>query len=573
MALSDLLAKIVYPKKATARFKRLDGYRRAFDGTLFDVLRYSFETETNGTSDIPIRERRPSIYYNIFKLLVDETSSLTFGEAHAPSIRVNMDKDSKPEESADVHTALELLVETLHLDSLMIKAMNLGATGSLLLVLRALPDKSPFVEFVEGQYCRPYFDPEDPRKISRVDQVYPVTAEDLDLAGYEGKYEPDKLYYIKITYDKTGKRASLPMEAKRYDSLGEKDEEGNVIQWRPDEDRSWANPFEFIPVLWVKNLDLKQGVDGSPTVNDEVISISIEISYMLSQSGRGYKYTADPIMMMKDGGLRTMIPLGGSDDDGESDTFFRSPAKVLRLSGDGADAKMLEISAQGLKASDEHVAILREYALELASGMKSESKDTGGMQSGKALEMLHAALVWLVEKFRTSYGEMCFLPLVQMIVKGIANGDLNVEDIDTSSLNDKLLLRLAWPEWSTPTGGDMQAEMAALATGVGSTPAFPVPFITVEMAGQKAASILGFGDQNRAAAQVLMAHEENPPLTARDAHEADQKNEKQKIANDHENNKLVTKGKIENDKAITQGKIANDAHIAKAKASSTSKGS
>jgi len=505
-----------YPKGTSERFKRMDALSKLQDDSIYDILPHPFEKEENGVNNpIPLHERRPNVRYMLPKIIVDHTSSLTFGDAHAPAVRIaEPSEDMDPKALANKHEQFERIIEALELDAVMIEAMKLGAVGSVAVILRVLDDGYPWLDIIEGKYCIPHFDVKDPRKLVQLDQIYSVTAEDLRLAGYKGDYKPDKIYYIKITYTTTRTVVSMPLVKERYERLGEKDDDQKVIVWVKDEERSYSNPLSFMPVVWIRNLPCRTAIDGDSTFGC-VADFTIQISYLLSQIGRGYYYTADPILAEESSQLSTGIPLAGTDPDVDTE-IRRSPARMLKVDG---KVSVLEISGEGLRGASEHVKMLREYALEVLSGMKSDSDNSKGVQSGRALHYLHQALVWLAEKFRVSYGTRGYLAVLRMVFQGIADGDIVIPNVEIDEVDPKVPLRLVWPQWSTPSGADMLAEITALATAAGSTPQFPVKILPISVIAQKAASVVGISDQNRVAAELEAEMEEKPPLTAADAND------------------------------------------------------
>lgn len=511
-----------YPKGTSDRYIKLDMYQKLLEDTIYDVLPFPFQQEENGPGNyIDLLKRRPAVLYNMPKIIVQQTASLTFGEAHAPAVRVaDTDAEQDPEGVTKTHETFEQVIELIDLDAVMLEAMIRGSVGSVAIVLRKLPDDTPYLEIIDGKFCTPFFDPEDPRKLKQLDYVYHVTAEDLRLAGYAGNYDPSKTYFIKVTYTKALTLVSLPLEQKKYEKLGEEDtaEDGTkyIVRWEKDTERSYDNPFSFLPVHYIRNLERRGGIDGECTF-DCVKDATIEISYLLSQIGRGYRYTADPFMIETEGNIATTIPIGGPDPAAQGDTVNRvkSPARTLKIPA-GGDAKYLEITAGGLEGAGKHITMLREYALEVLQGMKSEAKDEGGTQSGRALHLMHQALVWLVERFRTAYGQRGYLPVLRMVFTALQEGTCSLPDIDTGVLDPNQPLRLMWPPWSTPSGDDMKAELEALSIAAGSTNSFPKAILPDGVIAQKAAAIIGISDQSRVAAQLMSAQKANPPVTPRD---------------------------------------------------------
>lgn len=514
----------VYPKGTSERFIRLDMYQKLLEDTIYECLNFPFSQEENGPGNyIDLLKRRPAVIYNMPKIIVQQTASLTFGEAHAPAVRVaNTDAEADPDAVTRTHETFEQVIELIDLDAVMLEAMIRGSIGSVVVVLRKLPDETPYLELIDGKFCTPFFDPEDPRKLVQLDQVYAVSAEDLRLAGYGVNFDSSKTYFIKITYTNTQVLVSLPLEQKKYEKLGEKEMDENGVEvtvtWQKDDARSYDNPFSFMPVLWIRNLERRGSIDGECTF-DCIKDTTVEISYLLSQIGRGYRYTADPFMIQTEGNIATTIPIGGPDPAAQGDgskSMVKSPARVLSIPA-GGDAKYLEITAGGLEGAGKHITMLREYALEVIQGMKSEAKDEGGTQSGRALHLMHQALVWLVERFRTAYGQRGYLPVLRMVFTALQEGAVTLPNIDTSVLSPDQPLRLMWPPWSTPSGNDMKAELEALSIAAGSTNNFPKAILPDGVIAQKAAAIIGISDQSRVAAQLMKAQQDNPPVTPRDS--------------------------------------------------------
>lgn len=538
MAFSDFVKlwkdSDTYPKTISDRYVELDVRQRLLDGSIYDVLQYSFEQEeTTNRKHIPILKRRPSTPYNLAKIIVDQSSSLTFGEQHAPSVRLVSDDDSESQDTQNTedlkkHKLFEKIVEESELESVMLEAMRKGSVGSVAIVLHRLPDGMPWLDVIESKYCTPYFDPADPRKLKKMVQVYPISAEGLDLAGYEGAFDPDETYWLMVTYTEQLEARALPMPQKRYEKLGQEDDDGTIISWEPDTERSKVNPFNFMNVLWIRNLEERRAIDGDSTFR-EIADMSIAITYAISQINRGFRYTADPLMAIEEGELANAMPMGNymGSPNGDND-IVKSPARVLKIPR-GGNIKVLEIAGDGLKASAEFVRLLREYALEVVSGLKSDQQHAGGVQSGKAINALEKALHWLVSRFRTSYGKRGYLVLLKMIIRGLVEGTLAIPGVDVHMLDVNTSLRLLWPKDSLPEGADLLATVTALNMAAGGSAQTPVQLIATPAATQATAEVFGITDTNRAVADVAQERGDKPQTRPQDV--AQSTIEQQKILN------------------------------------------
>ena len=522
MAFSELKARWAgtYPKGTPTRFKDLDAFDKMLHGELYDVLPHPFDKEEEGGRTIKLRERRPSVQISMAKVITDQTSSLLFGEAHAPHIRYwiqNAVGSETPEQLA-TQDAIDKIVFASEAVSIMLEAVKKGATGSCAVILYAMPDKTPWLDVVEGKFCTPVFDPRDPRRLTSLNREYPLIGKELYALGYdEEKYGAKKTYWMRIDLNADAETWMLPLTNERYQALGENDPDahGQKIRWIKDEERTYVHPFNFVPAVWIRNMGERRAIDG-PCTFEAIVDLQIELDYTVSQAGRGYHYTADPMMVLMEGLLGDMDPMGGMNElDSEDATVAidKSPARALTVSN-GGDAKMLEITGQGLTGALAYARLIREYAFEVLSGNKADQDDkTGGPQSGKALEVLTQALVWLVEVLRTPFGQRGFLPLVKMMLQALKDGALVLDDINIDKVDPSMPMRIFWPEWYRPQGQDLMNALTGLVTAAGGSTSMPKQIIPLEVAAREAAMLLNEPDPNECVRQVLI---ENPPAEQND---------------------------------------------------------
>lgn len=511
-----------YPKGTSERFKDLDALDKMLAQQFYDILPHPFDKEEEGGKHIPISNRRPSVQVSLPKVIVNQTSALLFGEAHAPHIRYWIDAQTGSETPEQLATqdAIEKLVYASEAISIMMEAVKKGSTGSCAIVMYALPDGSPYLDVVEGKTCQPVFNPRDPRELLALHRVYPVHGRDLYDLGYsEEDYKAGDVYWMRIELTKTEEVWMYPLPNDKYQSLGADDPAlpGQKIHWSRDEERSSRHGFGFTPAVWIRNMGERRQIDG-PCTFEAIVDIQVELDYTISMAGRGYHYTADPMLALIDGDMADLLPAGGDSEldgggegDGGSVAITKSPARALSIAH-GGDAKMLEITGKGLEGSLNYARLLREYAFEVLSGNKADQDHTkgGNAQSGRALEVLTQALVWLVEELRTPYGLRGYLPLVKMMLVALKNGDLELPDVKVEAINPALPLRLFWPEWYRPIGQELMNHIEALVTAAGGTSKVGVQIIPIEVAAREAAMILNEPDPNETVRQLL---KENPVET------------------------------------------------------------
>lgn len=429
-----LAEKIPRDSDLPERTWQLQVLRAVLEGTIYDGLRHSFQTErTSGGEYIPLRDRRPSVRYNLCHMVVCDSVALLFGEGHFPIIEL-----ATPDASAAL---LEAIKET-KLPQLMHEAALRGSVGSIAVLMRVLKGRI-FFEVIDTDYLTPEYDRDAPDTLLRVTEKYKVRGKALADLGY--KIAPDRMeswFWFQRIWDQANENWFLPFPVNPIS--GEEKEQPKI-----DQKMSRRHSLGFVPMVWIKNLPGSTGIDGCSTFR-QAIDTQIEIEYQLSQAGRGLKYSSDPMVMIRD-------PVK------ESGKIVRSASEALVV-GDDGDAKMLEISGAASAAVIEYVRTLRELAIESIHGNRSNADKISAAQSGRAMEMMHQALIQLADQLRTSYGENGLLPLIRMMLAAIKKMPITVNGKKMENLSDADNPTLRWPPWFAATGSDRQQEAVALST-------------------------------------------------------------------------------------------------------------
>jgi hypothetical protein len=233
-----------------------------------------------------------------------------------------------------------------------------------------------------------------------------------------------------------------------------KDDETNappVLDPAIDPDRTVKHGLGFVPMVWIKNLPGGDAIDGAPTFRTETINTVIEIDYLLSQGGRGLRYASDPTLLIKE-------PAAGADGE-----IVKGAANAIVVDKDG-DAKLLEINGTASQALIDWFKMLRELALESMHGNRVSPEKLSAAQSGRAMEMMNQALVWLADRLRISYGEGGLLSLLRMIVRASATRELTIAGDTYKDLDAGKPISLIWPAWFPPTAQDRNHIAATLKT-------------------------------------------------------------------------------------------------------------
>ena len=445
----DTLARKVprdnaYPE----RVWRLDVLARVLDGTIYDVLDKNFDQErTDGGEYIPIRQRRPSVRYNLSRLVVQDSNALLFGDGHFPSVDL-----ATPEE----RQALADIIKAGRLAQTMTEAAMRGSTGSVVVKMRVSKAGRVHFSVMDTRYLTPEWDADEPDTLVKITERYKVKGAELRARGYA--VADDKMvadFWFQRVWDTDAERWFLPVPVTIEGSTAPFGF-GNAVafgtQPEPQEDtaKTVQHGLGFVPMVWIKNLPGGDDIDGACTFRPAV-ETQIEIDYQLSQAGRGLKYSSDPLLMIRE-------PAGSDDQQ-----IVTGDSHALVVSEKG-DAKLLEIGGTASAAVIEYVRTLREQALEVIHGNRSSADKISAAQSGRALEMLHQALIWLTDQLRASYGENGILPLARMVIEASRKYPLTVNGVKVKPFATTAQPSLRWPPWFPPTGQDRTAEANALST-------------------------------------------------------------------------------------------------------------
>jgi hypothetical protein len=414
-----------------ARARTLDILNRVLSGRLYDVLPYQFHEERSASGEyIPLRQRRPSVRYNLCRIVVEDSVSLLFSEGHFPTIDCP---------DGAVRATLADIAKEARLNLVLTEAAIRGAVGSVALLLQVLAGRV-FVRVLPTAYLSPVWDPRQPDTLMRVAERYKVGGQQLAQLGYAVN-DPSGTYWFEREWNEDSEIWFQPQPV------------GKDAPRVADELRSVRHGLGFVPIVWIRNLPgfsaTGDDADGACTFG-AAIETQIEIEYQLSQAGRGLKYSSDPTLLIKEPASR-------------DNQIIKGAANALVVSEKG-DARLLEIGGTASAAVMEYVRSLREFALESMHGSRANADRLTAAQSGRALEMMNQGLVWLADNLRTSYGETALLSLARMILQASRVYRLRVMGREVGPLDTGAQLSLKWPRWYAPTADDRQKDAVTLAT-------------------------------------------------------------------------------------------------------------
>lgn len=432
--------KKTYPQDQDlpARANRLTALMRVRDCTQYDDIPNPFSSEYNGAGEyIPLDKRRPSVRTNMCATVVDESASLVFGEMHWPALTAEDDA---------VPGVMAALDRECALPAVMIEAVMSGSVGSSALLVETV-DRKPCVSMRDTRYLTPSWDAGG--ELVEMMECYKVKGADLAAQGWpiSGDDQAAVFWWCR-KWDHMECQVYVP----RLVSEG--------MPNRIDASRSTSHGLGFVPWIWMANMAPPGTVDG-PCTFERAIDTVIECDYLLSQSGRGLKYSSDPKLVIKAG---QADPAGAEGDGGT--TGGSASALILPMDG---DAKMLEINGDASGAMLAQYKELRAIVMEQIHGNRASADKISAAQSGRAMEMMCQSLVWLADRLRLSYGEYGLLALYRMVCRFSCalEGGIRIGSEDYAGL-DATGLALQWPPYFPSTDPELLQLAQGLATAVAS---------------------------------------------------------------------------------------------------------
>lgn len=418
-------------KDATLRELRLSILEMFMNGTIYDNLSaFNSEYLNGGGNYIPLKNRRPSVLYNLCKIIVNESVGMLFGEGHFPEARCSEDHEK-------TNDFICYLNKVSKIKQVMLNAAQTGSIGSVCIIVKVLNRKFYF-DVLNTKHLFPIFDQNEPDKLSELHDKKKIDGSTLMSYGYDiPEKDKNKYFYVKRTWTTEREIYYKPYLVDDVNAIPQE-----------DASKSTDHNLGFVPAVWIQNTPKAHHIDGECTFA-AAIDISVEIDYQLSQVGRGLYYNSDPILAVK-------------DPSTVSETQFIKNQHAMKLDEKG-DAFYVEITGNSVDAVLNYVKTLREYGLEAVRGNRSSPEKAHTAQSGRALQMMNHPLITLVDEMRLTYGEYGLVSLYKMCIAIFESGefDLDLEGNEPDAGCDSHIA-LYWQDWYPQTGRDKLEEAQAL---------------------------------------------------------------------------------------------------------------
>ncbi|GBQ63846.1 phage portal protein [Ameyamaea chiangmaiensis NBRC 103196] len=367
--------------------------------------------------------------------MVEDSVALLFGDCHWPDV---------VSDDHEITTALRIFASDTNLAALMTEAAIRGSIGSTA-ILFEIESGKPRLRLLDTSLLDPVWDEVD-GDLLRVSERFIVAGQALRDRGFS--VSDDDLATRFVWHRVWDRSCCIVYEPCKVGSS----EGANV-----DRVHTIIHDFGFVPIVWIRNLAAANSTDrpdGECTF-ERAIDTVIEADYLLSQAGRGLKYSSDPTLVLKTGGINR-------------DPVAREGGVVsaLTLPPEG-DAKLLEINGNSANAVLNHYRELRALVLEQLHGSRAHADHLTSQVSGKAMERLNQPLIWIAERLRHSYGRGGLVQIYRMACEFSKrlSGGLVLSSGAVIGM-EPLGLGLRWPPWYPPGEGELQQLSASLQTAI-----------------------------------------------------------------------------------------------------------
>lgn len=399
----------------------LDAY---YENRQYDDL-MNWEEAAKQEPYVPVRNRKPRIIYNVAKVLVDKVASKLIGSQVFPTFVVEDEPDDTQffrivSQACDFRRGL--LQPTKH-------ALISGAC----FVRFYLVDGHPILEHFNAKYCYPVFDAVGELDFMEVRYVFD-DPDDKDSNG-----NPKKKWY-RLTL---GKLADVLYDNPEYK------EGGSLPDFTPVEENQHG--LGWVQGEWLRTSKQKFSPDGDGLCAD-ILGFIDDLNYSLSQSSQAVGYNQEP-----------QLTVNGIDES-ELENLIKSSQKAWDLGREGK-AQFVETNLNGVKEARETRNDNRQKMLDVVRVVLHDpEKMVANAQSGRAMEILNAPLVELIDELRTVFEPSIKNLLIKIsltMLVTVQSGGETVLEVPAGYAPKSLDITLQWPAIYPLTLQDIQMKITA----------------------------------------------------------------------------------------------------------------
>ena len=453
------------PKDCSPRYRYLTSLDLFLDGVLYDHLPPFHEEHGDASVQRGMFERRPSVKWNYPRMVSVSTSRKLFAGRQRPRFT---HPDKGLIEACDV-----LMREGFGFQKIM-EAVQWGSVGSVFMSFEIALDGAQVPRIVfdvwRARDCTPVFDRLGELRSVRVQYLtYGTSFTSVGIRkaiGEQGELDvmQGDRYWFTRDYTTTAVTNYMPVKVGVYNPMDEKTHKN----LHPIGDPASMHNLGFVPGHWFKNLPGGCFPDGASTWACAADAM-IALDYTSSQNLRGLWYNQCPDLV-------TQGDLKNRSQSENGATIIRGPTNIMAFEAErvgasgekigGGDAKLLESTGAIFEQGREQMEQLRKFILEtIAASRKDPDRMRTVAQSGRAMEVLDADLMDLVQDLRWSYGDDGLVPLTRKVVRAAAAA--NHPAVKREYAKSVEALGAQWPRMYAPNAQEFLQTVQALQAGLG----------------------------------------------------------------------------------------------------------
>ena len=410
------------PRSRSEILELIDQYIK---GTQYDGKVPWDEAESNQDGYIKIRDRVPKIIFPFAKLLCDRLAAKLLGKSVFPTFTIKDDPDTEE--------LLKLIIKQSNLKPKMLTAAKEYCSKGSVFVRFKLSEGSINVEQFNPKWVFPTFDTNNNLIFAKIQYVF-KDEEDLDERGKP----KEKWFKMEL-----GPQKDILFDNPEFKA--EEEPEFKVVSQS-------VHNLGFVQGEWFRTQDLKFMIDGEGII-EHLFDFIDSMNYNFSQSDRAVSYALDP----------QLITSGMTEDEVEK--LVKSSSKGWHLGREGK-ADFLEIQGEGIKRSEETRNDFSQRMQDISRiVILDPEKTVGHAESGKAMEVLHAPMIELIDEMRPNL-EKGLISLLQKMLAMILifhqrGAELTIE-IPLGFKPKSVDIEVVWGEIFPKTIQDMQQKAALM---------------------------------------------------------------------------------------------------------------
>lgn len=382
---------------SSTRDKALDALDAVYWGRQYDGkgLAPSWDKAPPGRRRTPLNRQKPSVQYDLARLIVDRPTALLFGEGRFPE--VCFEPHDATADATEINAWLAQIVDEGALAQVALTWSRQGGTLGTAVLTWCVAEGEFEFEAHKASQCRPTFHKKKRGRLEQLEKRYKFakTVQRVDptsrtLVTTEVPYWHRELWteQAHIVY------VEVPVG------------DGREPTWTVDDEV--AHGLGFVPAVWVKNID-----DGEPgnidgvSLLDGLTDVFEDIDRTLTQKSRAVRYNQEP----------ERVYFGLTEEQrGKIEIAGGGSSRSLPSKETGADVVMLELRGEGQRVAEEHIVSQRSRALDVSRVTAPEPERLlAAAKSGVALRMLFAPTLELVGELRQTYGRALRMVFQQIL--------------------------------------------------------------------------------------------------------------------------------------------------------------